>query len=132
MYLLIHLRTIDESASSTKFTFHNVSINSSSSNPWINVLLLFTFHNVSINSDDKAPGDVKEFHLHSIMYLLIPSSESDCIIILVAFTFHNVSINSVMKHKGDVAPEEFTFHNVSINSFFQLFPQVSVCHIYIP
>ena len=66
------------------FTFHNVSINSSSVMIPRSSAIIFTFHNVSINSE--AAEIVKALQK--------------------SFTFHNVSINSLFQatshHAGDI------------------------------
>ena len=50
MYLLIRERVFNNIEDRTRFTFHNVSINSGTvpMNKVVNII--FTFHNVSINS----------------------------------------------------------------------------------
>ena len=72
MYLLIHSKASIKIAESIEFTFHNVSINSRS-HEGIRTEIAFTFHNVSINSAQfVVASSVCLYHLHSIMYLLIP------------------------------------------------------------
>ena len=98
----------------------------------------FTFHNVSINSEDVERYGSGIFHLHSIMYLLIPFMQFfQCMDLLdlhsimyllilgvlialcssLLFTFHNVSINSSVPERTISSTVAFTFHNVSINSW---------------
>ena len=53
------------------FTFHNVSINSTSEIIVGALSLVFTFHNVSINSEGVEVKNKNDLHLHSTMFLLI-------------------------------------------------------------
>ena len=78
---------------SVTFTFHNVSINSSTLPETAHLIDLFTFHNVSINSKLHPQNVRKKYDLHSIMYLLIRKT-GDTVNAKDLFTFHNVSINS--------------------------------------
>ena len=72
MYLLIHISPLPAVQASGTFTFHNVSINSTTSNSQIGISSEFTFHNVSINSKLSNCVAACCADLHSIMYLLIP------------------------------------------------------------
>ena len=115
MFLLIPLREIKFYTTYKKFTFHNVSINSSfcftvsdkrihlHSTMFLLILIKssphfrafeFTFHNVSINSTILMYLRTYLFNLHSTMFLLIPFSLLFSTFSLLLFTFHNVSINS--------------------------------------
>ena len=62
----------------------------------------FTFHNVSINSNKGYLLGMGEANLHSIMYLLILITMLFFSVEVITFTFHNVSINSMN------APQAFT------------------------
>ncbi len=55
----------------SKFTFHNVSINSENKYKRLGYMIVFTFHNVSINSLLLLFASTMQINLHSIMYLLI-------------------------------------------------------------
>ena len=104
------------SATSSCFTFHNVSINTDP-NFWNNhCLTCFTFHNVSINTVLHLQPRQPRSTLHSTMFLLIQIFLSICGGVSIVFTFHNVSINTepvrIPIHEGF----HFTFHNVSINT----------------
>ena len=75
------------------FTFHYVSIKSTSMYCIALSGLSFTFHYVSIKSLLKAHSDLLEPHLHSTMFLLnlaFTASPPTC----SPFTFHYVSIKS--------------------------------------
>ena len=108
MFLLIRTQILMDIANQTKFTFHNVSINSGKS-----TTLLF-----------------EEEYLHSTMFLLIRKLPllSDSSVAL--FTFHNVSINSFSENDNTVSDTEFTFHNVSINSIMNRSDNPSVKHLH--
>ena len=83
----------------------------------------FTFHNVSINSlcrDNRMM--IGNFHLHSIMYLLILAFSICQKRPPATFTFHNVSINSGFYNHRQFYHLVFTFHNVSINSVWISIP----------
>ena len=72
MFLLILRTSIQNRLCGIRFTFHNVSINTSSA--WIERGYLdgFTFHNVSINTNGFENVRTDNLNLHSTMFLLIP------------------------------------------------------------
>ena len=65
------------------------------SSPKIALTLSFTFHNVSINSSTRKGIIKSKLHLHSTMFLLILWQAEMRLVINYLFTFHNVSINSL-------------------------------------
>ena len=71
MYLLIRIGSESSYFNNNKFTFHNVSINSTTDKELNEKLQKFTFHNVSINSFVYHFKALLICNLHSIMYLLI-------------------------------------------------------------
>ena len=75
------------------FTFHDVSINTSQIRRGDAILAFFTFHDVSINT----PTILVKLNflqtLHSTMFLLIRATSRLCLCDL-NFTFHDVSINT--------------------------------------
>ena len=122
----------------TKFTFHNVSINSvtmdtaqaksfnlhsimylliprSTQNRLHCHLNLHSIMYLLIHLNSRR-GKTNKRHLHSIMYLLIPSTSDKNGLGIARFTFHNVSINSPCFSVLSNNIVRFTFHNVSINS----------------
>ena len=94
MYLLnLELREISDSI--YHFTFHNVSIKSSSTGSSSCSISIFTFHNVSIKSPPETTEELSPLAaLHSTMYLLNRSLIKRSISVPDVFTFHNVSIKS--------------------------------------
>ena len=63
----------------------------------------FTFHNVSINSVLNFSIEKNKAYLHSIMYLLILQYLTIRLAWLMVFTFHNVSINSEVRDNAEVS-----------------------------
>ena len=60
----------------SRFTFHNVSINTPASLIVFLPKYVFTFHNVSINTPISLLLLFSGFYLHSTMFLLIPVERS--------------------------------------------------------
>ena len=72
MFLLIHEVPIEEHPQVSRFTFHNVSINTRPPDDGINQNFAdFTVHNVSINTVFVAHVQHVGSALHSTMFLLI-------------------------------------------------------------
>ena len=94
MFLLILWATSNTMASSSAFTFHNVSINTVGNLRWI----------------------AHDCTLHSTMFLLILALPFVSFPSASDFTFHNVSINTVKELMQKGGLYYFTFHNVSINT----------------
>ena len=94
MFLLIRAFRKLRKAQKSRFTFHNVSINTSTDYEVILCTNKFTFHNVSINTRFHFSTLRCTCYLHSTMFLLIQGCkyltpfENE-------FTFHNVSINTM-------------------------------------
>ena len=78
---------------STNFTFHNVSINTNTTENDMTDYQCFTFHNVSINTAACRQISTACISLHSTMFLLILETLQFAIHCSI-FTFHNVSINT--------------------------------------
>ena len=78
-------------------------------------ITIFTFHNVSINTSSGTSGQSKKESLHSTMFLLILFAAAMTTMIIY-FTFHNVSINTTYRIRQSGGVSYFTFHNVSINT----------------
>ena len=79
----------------SKFTFHYVSIKSTTDIDDLQELAAFTFHYVSIKSVSHHPDNYNQPDLHSTMYLLNPLIRLYPIGSDAQFTFHYVSIKSV-------------------------------------
>ena len=110
MYLLKRVDGSYRYVVKNKFTFHHVSIKTTSQ--YINEQLLnsFTFHHVSIKTTS------------STLYFNAPAT----------FTFHHVSIKTVYGSFGDGLPIEFTFHHVSIKTWADIFAKRNTFLIHIP
>ena len=76
MFLLI-LTKIESIQSKIIFTFHNVSINTTSVEESGSLIMFFTFHNVSINTIMGNWYTQGRFSLHSTMFLLIQSEDAE-------------------------------------------------------
>ena len=108
------------------FTFHNVSINTQSARPPSFFPYSFTFHNVSINTDYSERGRKRDSTLHSTMFLLIQDAKAEYFNEHYFFTFHNVSINTKLYELFKGTEYVFTFHNVSINTSLDVFTPADV------
>ena len=115
MYLLIP-NNDSSGALSVIFTFHNVSINSIRTLLKIWIKKVFTFHNVSINSSAEEVQEAVDYHLHSIMYLLI--LEASVHFVTPDFNLHSIMYLLIHLYALFLFCFFFlfTFHNVSINS----------------
>ena len=104
-------------ANAIGFTFHNVSINSTYDGTKGIANITFTFHNVSINSLLYRLVNGVHPHLHSTMFLLIPSFLS--VLTRAVLYLHSTMFLLIPTTVFTVAVgTSFTFHNVSINSAF--------------
>ena len=116
MFLLIPSPNENVASPPRIFTFHNVSINTSTKRFNRATKIFFTFHNVSINTYDSV-SYIRYFSpLHSTMFLLIHGSGVTSVSEIQFFTFHNVSINTSTYFFCQIPLANFTFHNVSINT----------------
>ena len=93
MYLLKPV-TLVHTIDGGKFTFHHVSIKTTSVPIFLNVVTTFTFHHVSIKTDFIISHLKFHFYSHSTMYLLKPSTACFIAVTSARFTFHHVSIKT--------------------------------------
>ena len=129
MFLLIQFSTVRTEILRIFFTFHDVSINTSSLfnksyvltslHSTMFLLILFAiFHRQS-----------PDLTLHSTMFLLIrirlPLSENRR-----DFTFHDVSINTMANLTALSAAQVFTFHDVSINTRLAYLVKLQICTLH--
>ena len=80
---------------------------------------IFTFHYVSINTSSPNGFISSVCTLHSTMFLLIPDFTQPTTLSSSAFTFHYVSINTQRRFHLPQGCTAFTFHYVSINTTIQ-------------
>ena len=78
-----------------KFTFHYVSISTTSSMFIAGHLIRFTFHYVSISTVSIHEVELMNGYLHSTMYLFQPDCTEFCRRSADKFTFHYVSISTL-------------------------------------
>ena len=98
------------------FTFHNVSINTSTQLSRTASAPRFTFHNVSINTLRPGVEDRPLRYLHSTMFLLIQHGPAE--LHGLHANLHSTMFLLILRSstKWMSASGEFTFHNVSINT----------------
>ena len=99
-----------------QFTFHYVSIKSTSISLLTHIFIWFTFHYVSIKSNNFPFLRTLYSDLHSTMYLLNQLISPSIIALIMEFTFHYVSIKSLTWSRWKTVMPIFTFHYVSIKS----------------
>ena len=115
MFLLILNLMILRKLVMNKFTFQYVSINTANEFFKNTKSFSFTFQYVSINTQSYFSRKPNHSHLHSNMFLLIPSSAAG-LLGKILFTFQYVSINTNSGTTSSGSASGFTFQYVSINT----------------
>ena len=131
MFLLIPVRQAVMNKN-TRFTFHNVSINTEITQS--KLIALNTLHSTMFLLIPKTNHRSwsSSSTLHSTMFLLIPDLQKQLNASVKSFTFHNVSINTFRRPVLTCCCFDFTFHNVSINTGSVLGELEAGMGLYIP